>query len=144
MNLKFLFSIIIGILIGLGIIGVAIFIKNSYSKYYAVFLNNGSIYFGKLSTFPRLKLDDAIYLVFDQQGQGSLLRFKDSLWQPKGPIYFNKDAILFIAPIDEKSNIVRLIEGQSLSIPQQPQQNQPTQSQQQQNQPQQPQQQQPQ
>jgi hypothetical protein len=116
-NFKLLSLILVGVLIGLAIVGVFIVLKKS-NRYYAVFLNNGNIYFGKLSTFPRLKLDNALFIATDQQGQASLARFKDAIWRPKGPIYFNKDAILFIAPIDPNSDLVKLIEGQT--IPQQP------------------------
>jgi hypothetical protein len=115
----FLVAILIGILLGVSLI----YLSKKKSNYYAVFLNNGAIYFGKLSTFPKLKLDDAIFLQFDQQGQASFQRFKDAFWMPKGTIYLNRDSILFIAPIDEGSPLVNLIEQKQVPtpIPQQPQ-----------------------
>jgi hypothetical protein len=115
----FLVAILIGILLGVSLI----YLTKKKSNYYAVFLNNGAIYFGKLSTFPKLKLDDAIFIQVDQQGQASFQRFKDAFWMPKGPIYLNRDSILFIAPIDEGSPLVNLIEQKQVPtpIPQQPQ-----------------------
>ena len=111
----FLVAILIGILLGISFI----YLSKKKSNYYAVFLNNGAIYFGKLSTFPKLKLSDAIFLQFDQQGQASFQNFKDAFWGPKGPIYLNQNSILFIAPLDENSPLVNLIEQRQAPIPQQ-------------------------
>jgi hypothetical protein len=115
----FLGAILIGILLGVSLI----YLTKKKSNYYAVFLNNGAIYFGKLSNFPKLKLDDAIFLQVDQQGQASFQRFKDAFWRPKGTIYLNQNSILFIAPLDENSPLVNLIEQRQVptQIPQQPQ-----------------------
>jgi hypothetical protein len=115
----FLGAILIGILLGVSFI----YLTKKKSNYYAVFLNNGAIYFGKLSTFPKLKLSDAIFIQVDQQGQASFQRFKDAFWGPKGTIYLNQSSILFIAPLDENSPLVNLIEQRQVptQVPQQPQ-----------------------
>jgi len=117
----FVIAILIGVLLGVGLI----YLTKKRSNYYAVFLNNGAIYYGKLSTFPRLKLSDAVFVQVGQDGQASLQRFKDAFWVPKGPIYLNRDSILFIAPINENSPLINFIEQR-----QQPQQLQTQQSQQ--------------
>jgi len=115
----FLGAILLGILLGVSLI----YLTKKKSNYYAVFFNNGAIYFGKLSTFPKLKLDDAIFIQVDQQGQASVQRFKDAFWGPKGTIYLNQSSILFIAPLDENSPLVNLIEQRQAptQVPQQPQ-----------------------
>jgi hypothetical protein len=118
--LIFLGAILLGILLGISLI----YLTKKKSNYYAVFLNNGAIYFGKLSTFPKLKLNDAIFLQVDQQGQASFQRFKEAFWMPKGTIYLNRNSILFIAPLDENSPLVNLIEQRQVPT-QQPQQPQP-------------------
>jgi len=130
----FVIAILIGVLLGVGII----FLTKKKTNYYAVFLNNGAIYYGKLSTFPRLKLSDAVFVQVDQDGQASLQRFKDAFWMPKGPIYLNRDSILFIAPIDENSPLINFIEQRQQPQPQQPQTEQTQQPQTQQPQTQQP------
>jgi len=119
----FLGAILIGILLGVSLI----YLTKKKSNYYAVFLNNGAIYFGKLSTFPKLKLNDAIFFQVDQQGQASFQRFKEAFWMPKGTIYLNRNSILFIAPLDENSPLVNLIEQRQVPTQQsqQPQQPQP-------------------
>jgi hypothetical protein len=115
----FLGAILIGILLGVSLI----YLTKKKSNYYAVFLNNGAVYFGKLSTFPKLKLSDAIFFQVDEQGQASFQRFKEAFWMPKGTIYLNQNSILFIAPLDENSPLVNLIEQRQVStqVPQQPQ-----------------------
>jgi hypothetical protein len=117
--LIFLVAILIGILLGVSLI----YLTKKKSNYYAVFLNNGAIYFGKLSTFPKLKLSDAVFIQVDQNGQASVQRFKNAFWMPKGTIYLNQNSILFIAPLDENSPLVNLIEQRQVptQIPQQPQ-----------------------
>jgi hypothetical protein len=116
--LIFFVAILIGVLLGIGII---YFYKNK-SNYYAVFLNNGAIYFGKLSTFPRVKLDDAVFLQVDQSGNTSVYKFKDANWGPKGPIYLNRDSIVFIAPLDNNSVLINAIEGKNFVNNPRPQQ----------------------
>jgi hypothetical protein len=115
----FLGAILIGILLGVSLI----YLTKKKSNYYAVFLNNGAVYFGKLSTFPKLKLSDAIFFQVDQQGQASFQRFKEAFWMPKGTIYLNQNSILFIAPLNENSPLVNLIEQRQAptQVPQQPQ-----------------------
>jgi hypothetical protein len=111
----FIVAILVGVLLGFGII----FLSKKKPNYHAVFLNNGAIYFGKLSTFPKLKLQDAIYLQVDQNNQVSFQRFKDAFWVPKGNIYLNKNSVLFVAPLAENSPIINFIE-QKQTQPQTP------------------------
>jgi hypothetical protein len=115
----FLVAIIVGVLLGLGLI----YITKQKKNYYAVFLNNGNVYFGKLSTFPRLKLDNAIFVQVDDKGQISFPHFKNAFWKPKGSIYLNQNSVLFIAPLAEDSPFIDSIEGR------QPMVQQPVQSQ---------------
>jgi len=105
--LLFLVAVLIGVLLGLGLI----YLTKQKKSYHAVYLNNGAIYFGKLSTFPRFKLNDAVFIQLDNQGNASLQRFKDAFWGPEGSIYLNRSAILFIAPIAENSPLINFIEG---------------------------------
>ena len=121
----FIIAVLIGVLLGIGTISLV----KKRVNYYAVFLNNGAVYFGKISTFPRLKLNDAIFFQSSEDGQVSLQRFKDAFWMPKGPIYLNRDSILFIAPLSENSPLINIIEQKQTQILQS-QQSQQSQSQQ--------------
>ncbi len=111
--LYFLLAVLTGALIGVGLI----YLVKAKKNYVAVFFNNGAVYFGKLSTFPRLKLYNAIFVQVGQDDQLSLQRFSDAFWMPAGPLYLNKDSILFIAPLNESSPLVNLIEGKTLPQP---------------------------
>lgn len=129
MSSKTLIFVIVAILIGI-LLGIIIFsFFKTKSKYVAVFMNNGAVYFGKLSTFPRMKLINPVYIPVDQSGNISVQRFTDAFWQPKGIIYLNKQNIAFIAPIKETSPLVNFIESaftlpaiqQQSTVPSQPQ-----------------------
>lgn len=109
-------SILIGVLIGSSFF---YFVKVN-KNYVAVFLEDGNIYFGKLSTFPRLTLNNAVFIQINQNGQLSLQRFKDAFWVPAGQIYLNKNSILFIAPLSKSSPIINFIEGSNYLQPIQP------------------------
>ena len=115
----FLLAVFVGIILGIGLI----YFTKGKKNYVAVFLNNGVIYFGKLSTFPRLKLTNAIFFQQDESDQLIPQRFVDAFWAPAGPIYLNSNSILFIAPLSESSPLVNFIEGQRRrTLPLQPSQ----------------------
>lgn len=115
-NIKyFLISLLGGI-----VLGFALFIftkERSDQNYVAIFFNNGNVYFGRLSTFPRLKLTEAAFVQVDSEGKLSLQRFADAFWLPQGPIYLNKDAILFIAPIKNESPVITFLKSKSQPLP---------------------------
>jgi hypothetical protein len=107
-------SIIIIFLILLGLL----FYFKFKPGYYAVFLNNGTVYFGKVSFFPQLKIENPVFIQVDEQTkQFYFPRFKDAVWNPKGVIYLNKDAVTFIAPIDPQSNFFRFLKEGQFSQP---------------------------
>jgi hypothetical protein len=111
----FLIAILVSVLLGPALI----YLTKQRENYYAVYLNNGAVYFGKLSTFPRLKLSDAVFIQFDNQGNASVQRFKDAFWLPKGSIYLNRNSVLFIAPLAENSQLINFIEGRLQPVQQQ-------------------------
>lgn len=113
---KILIVIVIAVVVVI-LLGIIIFnLFKSKSNYAAVFLNNGSVYFGKLSIFPRLKLTNPIYIQLDQNGNPSIQKFTDAFWQPQGVIYLNKQSIAFIAPIKSNSPLTSFIES-ALTLP---------------------------
>ncbi|MCS7200766.1 MAG: hypothetical protein NZ822_01295 [Patescibacteria group bacterium] len=106
--------IIITILIVFSLMALLFFyILRGRQNHVAVFLNNGMVYFGKLSTFPRLKLVNPVYFQIDQNGNPSLQKFNDAFWQPKGVIYLNKNSVAFIAPLKNTSPVINFINQQS-------------------------------
>jgi hypothetical protein len=119
-----LFIVALLILIGLGVwIGVTMFGNHETnptgpSEYSAVYMTSGDIYFGKLHSFPKPYLSDALYLVksTNQSGQTQigLAPFSSVFWAPAGKIYFNPDQVLFTAPLQNSSQIISAIKNPSI------------------------------
>ena len=118
LNKKF-FSIIITILIVLII--TAVWVTTNFnkakieSKYSAVYLVTGEIYFGELHRFPQTYLSDAWLLqrntpTADNIGI-SILPFNQAFWGPTDKIYLNPDQIVFTAKLRNDSQVKELITG---------------------------------
>lgn len=86
------------------------------SKYSAVYLKTGDIYFGELSWFPSLKLKNPWFLQSavdaDNNPQVSISKFSDAFWKPVGEIYLNKNEIVFWTRIRSDSQVIPLLSGQ--------------------------------
>ena len=116
-----LFLIVLVVLIGLGVwIGIAMVGNHTTdpagnSGYTAVYMTSGDIYFGKLHSFPRPYLTDALYVTrntgANNQTQLGLATFKSAFWNPVGEIYFNPSQVLFTAPLRNDSQIITAIEN---------------------------------
>jgi len=116
-----LFFVILVILIGLGIwIGITMVGSHATdpaapSGYTAVYMTSGDIYFGKLHSFPKPYLTDALYVTRNtgQNGQTQLglATFKSAFWSPVGEIYFNPSQVLFTAPLRNDSQIITAIQN---------------------------------
>ena len=86
--------------------------------YYAVQMENGDLYFGKLTRFPRFGLRDA-YIpqsVSDPTNPlGQSLRvvslLQVSIWRAS-EIELNKDKVLSISKVDRDSQVMQSIKGQ--------------------------------
>lgn len=85
------------------------------SSYYAVYLNTGDLYFGKLSTFPSMKLSDVWYLQRDQQNQLALSEFSKVLWGPRGDLKLSSDSIVWMAKISSESQILPVLKGEKIA-----------------------------
>ena len=119
-----LFIIVLLILIGIGVwIGITMsgnheINPNGQSEYSAVYMTNGDVYFGKIHSFPKPYLSDALYIVknVNQNGQTQLglASFSSVFWAPAGKIYFNPDQVLFTAPLQNSSQIINAIKNPSI------------------------------
>ncbi len=87
-------------------------------SYYAVQMENGDLYFGKLVYFPKFGLRDA-YIpqsVSDPTNPlGSSIRViplsQASIWQAS-EIQLNKDKVLSVSKVDKDSQVMQAIKGQ--------------------------------
>ena len=84
------------------------------SRLSGVVLENGEIYFGKLSYFPRLALTSAYTVqVLENPDDPSQIKYRvlpieASLWGPK-KIFLNYDKIVFIGEVSEESELMKII-----------------------------------
>ncbi len=92
-------------------------VKGLFNKpYTVVYLTSGEIYIGRLSTFPRLILDDSYILQMapneEDPGQTGfqLMPLSNTLWAPQR-IYLNRDHIIFTAPVRDDSQVAQTLKG---------------------------------
>ncbi len=90
--------------------------------YWAVYLDTGDIYFGKLNLFPRLSLSDVWFLqrnADDTQNYLSIAKFDDAFWEPQDKIYINEKNIIWRAKLREDSQVLSFIKSpeSSLTVP---------------------------
>jgi hypothetical protein len=114
--------IILVIVLGLGIwLGVKILGREnpeSPSKYSAVYLQTGDIYFGELSWFPWPSLKNVwlIQRTVDSQNQVQLgvVPLKNSFWGPIDKVYLNPREVVFWTKLRKDSQLVRALENPNI------------------------------
>jgi hypothetical protein len=81
------------------------------SAYQAVFLTNGSTYFGKLQPQGEdwFLLSDTFYLTASDQSAPQLIKRGSEAQGPKDPMIIPREQILFVENLREDSDVVRLI-----------------------------------
>ena len=88
------------------------------TRYSAVYLNTGDIYFGKLSWFPRTTLRDVWFLQKEGEGQGvALSKFENAFWGPKDRMVINKENIIWTTELTEDSEVVQAIKNPQSTAP---------------------------
>jgi len=82
--------------------------------YWAVYLNTGDLYFGKLNKFPKLSLSDVYFIQRnpnDQQNPFSLAKFNQAFWGPEDKIYLNEKNIVWKTKLRNNSQILQFIKN---------------------------------
>ena len=124
---KILVAVVAILLVALGI--VIYWQKIGFEKpYWAVYLDTGDLYFGKLNKFPRLSLSDVYFLQRnpnDQQNPLSMAKFSQAFWGPEDKVYLNEKSIVWKAKLREDSQVVQFIKNPQTSQNQQPAQPNP-------------------
>ena len=93
-------------------------IKNPY---YAVYLQTGDMYFGKLSRFPKLTLSDVWFLqrsIDEEQGGFDLIKFSNAMFGPKDKMEINKENVVWISKLRDESDVVKFIQAVPQPAPQ--------------------------
>ncbi len=118
--------VVVGVVIGVWVAGGT---KDGArpSGYAAVYMTNGTVYFGKIHTFPSFRLSEALVLqqgaaANGQQSGLSLVPFKSAFWGPVGDMYINKSQMVFWAPIRSDSQVAQVLADPSLLLQNQNQQ----------------------
>ncbi|MDP3015022.1 MAG: hypothetical protein Q8N28_01245 [bacterium] len=124
---KILLAIVIILLIALG--AVVYWQRSGFEKsYWAVYLDTGDLYFGKLSSFPKLSLSDVWFLQRnpqDTQNPLSLTKFGNAFWGPEDKIYLNEKSVAWKTKLREDSQVVQFIKNPQTVQPQTQSQTQP-------------------
>lgn len=101
--------ILLAILVYLSFIDKTKVIKNPY---YAVYLQTGDMYFGKLSRFPKLTLSDVWFLqrnINEEQGGFNLAKFSNAVFGPEDKMEINKENVVWISKLRDDSQVVGYI-----------------------------------
>lgn len=109
------FLLILVIILLLALIGVIYWQKIGFQKpYYAVYLETGDLYFGKLSKISRYTLSDVYLLqrnLNDSERPFSLQRWDQVFWQPENKIKLNPDKVVWVAKLKPGSEIMNFLTG---------------------------------
>jgi len=82
------------------------------NPYYAVYLQTGDMYFGKLSRFPKLTLSDVWFLqrnIDEEQGGFNLIKYSDAMFGPENKMEINKENVVWISKLRDDSQVVSFI-----------------------------------
>jgi len=82
------------------------------STYYAVYLQTGDMYFGKLSRFPKLTLSDVWFIqrnIDEEQGGFNLIKYSNAMFGPKDKMEINKENVVWISKLRDDSQVVSFI-----------------------------------
>jgi len=90
------------------------------SSYYAIFLNNGNMYFGQLERFSRYTLINPYFLTVTEDPENPFIiqRFRDAFWGPSQKVNFNPQNVIWISKLNSDSPVISYIQGrESGTIP---------------------------
>ena len=91
------------------------------NSYYAVYLQSGEIYFGKLErpsffmglTGPSVVLKNPHFLVRNPDGQNfQVNKFKDAIYGPENEIILNPEKVLWLSPLRADSPIMETLKSE--------------------------------
>lgn len=90
---------------------------NSPSRYSAVYLSSGDIYFGELSLFPKAKIKNPwlIQQTTNAQNQPelSIVPLSGAFWGPSKTVYLNTEQIVFWTRLRKDSQIAQYLSNPS-------------------------------
>lgn len=121
---KILLVIVVVLLVALAF--VLYWQKGGFQKsYWAVYLNTGDLYFGKIERFPKTSLTDVWFLQMNSQNEEnplSLVKLEQIFWGPEDKIYFDNESVVWKTKLRDDSSVVEFIKNPSAFQDQQGQQ----------------------
>ena len=116
---KILLALVVILLIALA--AVIYWQKVGFEKpYWAVYLNTGDLYFGKLNYFPKLSLSDVWFIQRDPQDSSnplSLVKFEQVFWGPENKIYLYDKNIIWKTRLKKDSPVIQFIKNSETAQP---------------------------
>ena len=109
---KLLLGLVMVLVVGL----VAVLYRphaNSQQAYYAVAMNTGELFFGKLNRFPRVSLSD-VWLPQPAAGDKKglrLVRYRDTFWGPEDRLELNARNVVWKAKLSDGSQVLNFIKN---------------------------------
>lgn len=108
-----LISVIVVLLI---VLGIVIYWQNGgfEKNYWAVYLDSGDLYFGKLSNFPQLSLTDVWFLqsnLNNEENSFGIEKLTNVFWGPKNQLYLNQENIIWKVELEDDSQVVQFIKS---------------------------------
>ncbi len=90
------------------------------SSTYAVYLDSGDIYFGKLTRFPQFGLEGVYTIQInreDAENPVSIQKFSNVFWGPQDRLLINRDRVVWMTPLHEASGLLKVIRENPNLIP---------------------------
>jgi len=121
---KILLIVVIILVVALG--AIIYWQKFGFEKpYWAVYLDTGDMYFGKLNYFPQLSFSDVWYIQRnpqDSQNPLSISKFERVFWGPEDKLYLNEKNIVWKTKLKSDSPVLNFIKNPQLLTQPQPRQ----------------------
>ncbi len=102
-------AVVVLVLVG---VGYAVKMQKQPEGFSVVYLQTGELYVGKLTLFPKMKIDAAYAVVTIRDPKDAaknnfqLNPLNEMVWAPK-TLYLNRDNVVFYGPLDENSNAAK-------------------------------------
>lgn len=104
--------IVAGVLIGMSLSGDKG--DAAVSKYSAVYLDTGDIYFGEFSRYPHPTLTNVWYVQRNvdenNQPQVGIAPFRGAFWGPDDEVRINEDSIVMVTRLRGDSEVVKVLD----------------------------------
>jgi len=88
--------------------------ENKSDDYWAVYLNTGDLYFGKLNRFPQLSLTDVWFVQKnsqDNQNPYTLTQLSKAFWGPQDQLFLNEKDIVWKTELKADSQVLQYIKN---------------------------------